>query len=70
MASTSEELTAQAASLQESIGFFRVAAEARSQKPVRAIGATGGKIEKKPANRGGGVKLALPEVDEASFERY
>ncbi|MGV1099556.1 methyl-accepting chemotaxis protein [Thiovibrio sp. JS02] len=74
MASTSEELTAQSAQLQDTIAFFKVEEGSRLKKQVRAIahamGTAAARGEKKPGRKGGGVKIALPEATESDFERY
>ncbi|MFQ6758479.1 MAG: HAMP domain-containing protein [Deltaproteobacteria bacterium] len=72
MASTSEELTAQAAQMQETIAFFRVeiaGAKSRPRSQERPLA--------KPAapsqtgdKSGKGVKLSLPGIGDGEFERY
>jgi methyl-accepting chemotaxis protein len=75
MASTSEELTAQAAHLQETISFFKVEMEARFRPPQSrplpppvSIGLAGKKAVS--ARKSKGVKLALPGAGDGDFERY
>ena len=77
MASTSEELTAQAGRLQETIAFFKVEmarAEAMSRPQMRqghrSLPLSMAKAKKGGSPSGGGVKLALSNVGEGDFERY
>ncbi len=74
MASTSEELTAQAAHLQETIAFFKVETESgpRTQKRVLPPPASAGKKSLAGKGKAGkGVKLSLPPTPgESDFERY
>ena len=77
MASTSEELTAQAAHLQESVDFFKVETESGSRLQGRplALSASAGSAGKKSSGvkgkAGKGVKLALPPTArDGDFERY
>jgi methyl-accepting chemotaxis protein len=77
MASTSEELTAQAAHLQETIAFFKVEDEARFRPqggrplplPAPIIPAPAAK-KKSGGGKGKGVKLSLPGAGDGDFERY
>jgi methyl-accepting chemotaxis protein len=74
MASTSEELTAQAAHLQETIAFFKVETEARFRPqggrplPLPAPSRPAGK--KSATAKSKGVKLSLPGAGDGDFERY
>ncbi|MFA6900093.1 MAG: methyl-accepting chemotaxis protein [Desulfurivibrionaceae bacterium] len=74
MASTSEELTAQAAHLQETIAFFKVETEARFRPQSRSLPppASVSLVAKKKSGggKGKGVKLSLPGAGDGDFERY
>jgi hypothetical protein len=77
MASTSEELTAQASHLQETIAFFKVETKGgfESLKRLRSLPASTGPAGRKTSGSKGhaarGVKLALPPTaGESDFERY
>ena len=76
MASTSEELTAQAAHLQETIAFFKVETEARFRPqgrslPPPASASPAGKKSVGGKGKGAkGVKLSLPGAGDGDFERY
>ncbi len=77
MASASEELTAQAALLQESIAFFKLgkpAAASRysSRKQARILPppATPVSWSQAGGNDDQGIKLSLPNKDDTEFERY
>jgi methyl-accepting chemotaxis protein len=73
MASTSEELTGQAAQMQDTIAFFKVDVEGsirhqrRSLPLMASVSTGGGKIS---GSKGKGVKLSLPGTGEGEFERY
>jgi methyl-accepting chemotaxis protein len=73
MASTSEELTGQAAQMQETIAFFTVDVEGGTRPqgrrlPLAAAASPAGKKISGP--KGKGVKLSLPGAGEGDFERY
>ena len=79
MASTSEELSAQAAHLQEIIAFFKVgdtggsAQYRQAMPPRRSLPAGGTSISKGRGMThpgGKGVQLALSDKSESEFERY
>jgi hypothetical protein len=73
MASTSEELTGQAAQMQDAIAFFKVDVESRPRPQGRLLplSAPAGPAGKKLSGpKGKGVKLSLPGAGEGDFERY
>ncbi len=72
MASTSEELTGQAAQMQDAIAFFKVDVEDRPRPQGRLLplSAPAGPAGKKLVPKGKGVKLSLPGSGEGDFERY
>ena len=74
MASTSEELTAQAAHLQETIAFFKIETEARFRPQGRSLPPPASVIptakKKSGGGKGKGVKLSLPGAGDGDFERY
>ncbi|HIJ91303.1 MAG: methyl-accepting chemotaxis protein, partial [Desulfobulbaceae bacterium] len=72
MASTSEELTAQAAHLQETIAFFKVEIEGGQKTPGRSqpLPASAGGVEKKKSGKDEGVKLSLSSPADVEFDRY
>ncbi len=76
MASTSEELTAQAAHLQETIAFFKVETDTRFRPQGRVLPGpvSLSPVGRKPAGSKGkgaqGVKLSLPATGDGDFERY
>ncbi|MFA7383397.1 MAG: methyl-accepting chemotaxis protein [Desulfurivibrionaceae bacterium] len=73
MASTSEELTAQAAHLQETISFFKVETEARLRPQGRPLPLPAPAVperKKEAGIKGKGVKISLPGTGEGDFERY
>lgn len=69
MASTSEDLTAQAAQLQEAIAFFKVETENRTRLQNRSLPQPAVQA-KLPSLREKGVKLSLPVGAEGDLERY
>ena len=72
-ASTSEELTVQAAQVQETIAFFKTeaaGAEATSRQQGRALPLPGAKAKKGATSSARGVTLALASGKEEDFERY
>jgi len=73
MASTSEELTAQAAHLQETVAFFKVETDVRFRPQGRALPAPASPkpaLKKTSGGKGKGVKLSLPGAGDGDFERY
>ncbi len=74
MASTSEELTGQAAQMQDTIAFFKVDIAAAIRpvgRPLPLSGAAGPVGKKSPSGtKGKGVKLSLPGAGDGDFERY
>ncbi len=73
MASTSEELTAQAAHLQDAISFFKVETESRPRPQGRSLPPpvlVSPARKKASLGKGKGVKLSLPGAGEGDFERY
>jgi methyl-accepting chemotaxis protein len=78
MASTSEELTAQAAQLQDAIAFFKVSGQTArpriaatphvSNGSRRGVTSPSGKSVS--GKKKGGAQIALPPMEEDSFERY
>ncbi|MGV1099557.1 methyl-accepting chemotaxis protein [Thiovibrio sp. JS02] len=75
MASTSEELTAQAAQLQDSIAYFKIGNEAGAarltlRKPAKIPLPSPGPGRRPAGPSGKGIKLSLPATGDDGFERY